>query len=72
MAETNITTAEKGVADSNLLEVSFGKPIPQPKMKKGDFVAFGELAGSSNSAPAVNGERSTTFGDSVKDNERNI
>jgi hypothetical protein len=70
--ETNTTPAEKGVADSRLLEVSFGKPIPQPRQKKGEFVAFGELAGSASDAPPVDGQRSTTFGDSVAANERNI
>lgn len=72
MATTDKTSAEKGVRDERDLEVSYGKPIPQPGMKKGTFVAFGELAGSTNTAPAVNGERSTTFGDSVRDNEKNL
>lgn len=70
---TDKTSVEKsGPRDDRDLEVSYGSPIPQPKPKKGEFHAFGILAGSDNSAPPVNGERSTTFGDSVRDNEKNL
>jgi hypothetical protein len=54
------------------LEVSYGGMIPQPGMKKGDFVAFGELAGSTATATSVQGVRTTHFGDSVEENAKNI
>lgn len=70
---TDKTPVEKmGPKNDRDLEVSYGLPVPQVKMKKGDMVNFGILAGSDNSAPMVNGERSTTFGDSVRDNEKNL
>lgn len=70
---TDKAPVEKGgPRDAKDLEVSFGMPVPQSKMKKGEFVNFGILAGSDASAPAVNGERMTTFGDSVRDNEKNL
>lgn len=59
-------------SDSKDLEVSYGMPVPQPKMKKGGMEAFGILAGSGATAPPVNGERGTNFGDSVDANERNL
>ena len=68
----NKTPAEHGVKDDRDLEVSYGQPIPQPRQKKGDFVAFGMLAGSDDTAPVIDGARTTTFGDSVKDNSKNI
>lgn len=69
---TDKSTPEKGVRDERDLEVSYGKPIPQPAQKKGEFVAFGELAGSTSTATSVQGVRTTTFGDSVADNAKNI
>lgn len=70
---TDKASVEKGgPRDERDLEVSYGKNIPQPSQKKGDFVAFGILAGSGESAPSVQGVRSTTFGDSVADNAKNI
>ena len=57
-----------GPRDERDLEVSFGKPIPQPHMVKGSFDAIGELAGSTNTAPSVEGIRTTTFGDSLAEN----
>jgi hypothetical protein len=70
---TDKTPVEKGgPRDDKALEVTYGKPIPQPHMKKGDFVAFGELAGSTATAPSVEGLRTTTFGDSVTDAAKNI
>jgi len=44
------------VRDESDLELSYGKPIPQPKMKKGDYVAIGILAGSTDAATSVTGE----------------
>ena len=70
---TDKSPVEKGgPRDESDLHVSYGKPVPQPGMKKGEFVAFGILAGSGDAAPAVNGARQTTFGDSVSDNEKNL
>ena len=70
---TDKMAVEKGgPRDERDLEVSYGKEIPQPGMKKGDFVAFGMLAGSTDAAPSVQGQRTTTFGDSVADNAKNI
>ena len=71
--QTDKSPVEKtGPRDEKDLEVSYGKKIPQPAMKKGDFVAFGELAGSTDSAPSTEGVRTTTFGDSVVDHAKNI
>ena len=71
--QTDKSPVEKtGPRDEKDLEVSYGKKIPQPAMKKGDFVAFGELAGSTDSAPSTEGVRTTTFGDSVADHAKNI
>ena len=70
---TDKTSVERGgPRDERDLEVSYGSPIPQPKQKKGDFVAFGILAGSGSVATSVEGVRSTTFGDSVDDAAKNI
>lgn len=70
---TDKTSVEKGgPRDERDLEVSYGQKIPQPGMKKGDFVAFGELAGSTNAAPSTQGVRTTTFGDSVDEHAKNI
>lgn len=62
----------KGPTDERALEVSYGQPVPQPKLKKGDAVCFGILAGSTDTAPAVEGVRTTTFGDSVEDAAKNL
>jgi hypothetical protein len=70
---TDKTPIEKiGPRDEKDLEVSFGKPIPQPHLKKGEFVAFGELAGSTATAPSVEGLRTTTFTESVAENSKNL
>ena len=53
------------------LEVSFGSHIPQPSMVKGDLVAFGELAGSTDRAPSLSGQRDITFQGSIDDNRKN-
>jgi hypothetical protein len=72
MMPTDKSPVEKGnPPDDRDLEVSYGKKIPQPHMKKGEFVAFGELAGSTTTAPSTEGVRTTTFGDSVAENSRN-
>jgi hypothetical protein len=63
---------KNGPRDEKDLEVSFGRPVPQSKMKKGDFVNFGILAGSTDTATSVEGVRTTTFGDSVTDAAKNI
>lgn len=71
--KTDESPVEKGgPKDEKCLEVSYGLKIPQPAQKKGDFVAFGILAGSESAAPSVQGVRTTTFGDSVADNAKNI
>jgi len=73
MPTTDKSPVEKtGPRDEKDLEVSYGRPVPQPKQKKGDYVAFGELAGSTDTATSVEGVRSTTFGDSVTDAAKNI
>jgi hypothetical protein len=70
---TDKSSVEKKMpADDRDLEVSYGMKIPQPAQKKGDFVAFGILAGSTDMATSVQGVRTTTFGDSVTDNAKNI
>jgi len=71
--QTDKMAVEKGgPRDEKDLEVSYGKPVPQPKMKKGDNVAFGILAGSTDTATSVEGVRTTTFGDSVTDAAKNL
>lgn len=53
------------------LEVSYGEPIAQPQMTKGNLVAFGELAGTTSHAPSISTQRDICFGDSINDNKRN-
>jgi hypothetical protein len=53
------------------LEVSYGAPIPQPSMVKGDYVAFGELAGSTATAKPLTPKRDIDFDDSVEDSLKN-
>jgi hypothetical protein len=73
MPTTDKAPVEKhGPRDENDLHVSFGKPVPQPKQKKGDYVAIGILAGSTDAATSVEGVRTTTFGDSVTDAAKNL
>lgn len=73
MPATDKAPVEKtGPRDERDLEVSYGKLIPQSQMKKGDFVTFGILAGSTDTATSVQGVRTTNFGDSVADNAKNI
>ena len=63
---------EKGhkIKHDTALEVSYGSWIPQPSTVKGEIVAFGELAGSTESAKSLTPAR-TTFDDSVVDNRKN-
>lgn len=70
MAHEKIHAGEHIKHDTDL-EPSYGQHIPQPSMKKGDYVAFGELAGTRSSAMGLDPER-ITFGDSIKDQERNL
>jgi hypothetical protein len=74
MPTTDKAPVEKtGPRDERDLEVSFGKPTPQPAMKKGDYVAFGILAGSTDTATSVTGERTGEhFHDSVVAAEKNL
>lgn len=53
------------------LESSFGEPVPQPKMVKGDMVAFGISAGSTSTAKPLEPKRNICFDDSIDDNRRN-
>lgn len=53
------------------LECSYGAVIPQPSLGKGDYMAMGELAGSTNTATSVVPKRNITFEDSVEDNRKN-
>lgn len=53
------------------LEPSFGQPVPQPKMAKGESVAFGELAGGTTSAKPLEPKRNICFNDSISDNRSN-
>lgn len=71
--KTDESSVEKHMPrDEKCLEVSYGMKVPQPAQKKGEFVAFGILAGSGDAATSVQGVRTTTFGDSVADNAKNI
>jgi hypothetical protein len=73
MPKTDESPVEKhGPKDEKCLEVSYGQKVPQPKQKKGEFVGFGILAGSTDSATSVEGVRTTTFGDSVSEAAKNI
>ena len=72
-AATDTSAPSKhAVRDERDLEVSFGIPVAQPSLKKGDFVAFGRLAGSTDTAPSVQGVRTTHFTDSVLAGEKNL
>lgn len=53
------------------LEESYGQPVPQPKMVKGQSVAFGELAGSTSEAKPLVPKRNICFDDSIDDNRSN-
>jgi len=72
MQEAHVTdkslVEKNGPRDERDLEVTYGKPVPQPRMTKGSFDAIGELAGSTNTAPSVEGLRTTTFSDSLSEN----
>lgn len=61
---------EKGIKHDTELEVSYGGHVPQPSTVKGDIVAFGILAGSTESAKSLTPSR-TTFEDSIVDNRKN-
>ena len=67
---TDKAPIEKGIRHDSDLEVSYGQKVPQPSTVKGDIVAFGELAGSTETAHTLTPER-TTFGDSITDNRKN-
>jgi hypothetical protein len=69
---TDTSTPERALRDERDLQVSYGHPTPQPSQKKGDFVAFGVLAGSTTTAPSVQGVRTTHFTDSVLAGEKNL
>ena len=62
---------EKGIKHDTELEVSYGAHVPQPSTVKGDIVAFGWLAGSTEGAKPLVPTRETTFGDSIDDNRKN-
>lgn len=69
-SEHNLNSGRLMPHDTDL-ENSFGMPIPQPKMVKGEFVAFGESAGSTAAAKPLSPKRNICFDDSVDDNEKN-
>jgi hypothetical protein len=71
---TDKTPVEKtGPRDVRDLEVSYGREVPQPHMKKGEFVAIGILAGSTDTAPSVSGERiGEHIHDSIVAAEKNL
>jgi hypothetical protein len=54
------------------LEESYGQPVPQPKLTKGEFVAFGELAGSTSTAKDATAARYISFDDSVAEQKSNL
>lgn len=62
--------ASHDIPDDPNLRTSFGDEVPQPDMVKGDYVAFGVLAGSTTSAKSLTPER-ICFDDSVDDNRKN-
>lgn len=62
---------DHGIAHDKDLEVSYGQPIPQPRMIKGTYEAIGELAGSTSTAKSVEGQRNCHFEDSIEDNKKN-
>lgn len=62
---------EKGIKDDAELEVSYGSHVPQPSTVKGDIVAFGILAGSTDTAKPLVPTRTTTFDDSITENRHN-
>ena len=69
MAKSEKFTTEP--ADSPALHPSYGNEIPQPSMVKGEFVAFGEAAGSTNTSTPLVPRRNISFGDSISDNRKN-
>lgn len=72
MAEKHNINHGKLMAHDTELEESYGMPIPQPKLGKGEFVAFGELAGSTSTAKEATSDRYISFDDSVADQKRNL
>jgi hypothetical protein len=62
---------DRGIKNDRDLQDSYGQMIPQPKMVKGTYVAFGELAGSGSSAKSLVPEREITFDGSIVDNRKN-
>jgi hypothetical protein len=59
------------IAHDRDLEVSYGRHVPQPSTVKGHIDAFGELAGSTDSAMSLVPKRDITFDDSINDNRHN-
>ncbi len=62
MAKRTIETS-----DPSTLHESYGKPVEQPKMVKGEFDNFGILAGDGSITP----KRNINFQDSIDDHKRN-
>jgi hypothetical protein len=62
---------EKGIKHDRDLEVSYGGHVPQPSTVKGDIVAFGILAGSTETAKPLVPTREITFDGSIVDNRKN-
>ena len=53
------------------LENSYGQHVSQPSTVKGDIVAFGWLAGSTDTAKPLVPTREITFDGSIADNRKN-
>lgn len=64
MSSSHRSITSHDIPDDPELKVSFGDPIPQPSLVKGDLMAFGELAGSTNSAKSLSPTR-ISFDDSA-------
>lgn len=62
---------ERGIKHDTELEVSYGAHVPQPSTVKGDIVAIGWLAGSTEGAKPLVPSRDITFTDSIDDNRKN-
>jgi len=62
---------ERGIKHDTELEVSYGGHVPQPSTIKGDIVALGWLAGSTETAKPLVPTREITFDGSIDDNRKN-
>jgi len=62
---------ERGIKHDTELEVSYGGHVPQPSTIKGDIVAFGWLAGSTETAKPLVPTREITFDGSIDDHRKN-